>query len=78
MNNPDGIHAADMIKEYLENIPQLKPLAVTTKGFLACSLSSTVLPMGSWELCYDLYVYQLLVCDDLQLKLERIEIQSAR
>ncbi len=67
MNNPDGIHAADIIRKYLENIPQLRSLAVTAKRFLAWS----VFNHPTLELCYDLYVYQLLVCGDLQLKLER-------
>ncbi|KAK0466039.1 uncharacterized protein EV420DRAFT_1636623 [Desarmillaria tabescens] len=37
VNNIDGIHVAEMIKEYLAKMPQLRPLVLVTKGLLSRS-----------------------------------------
>ncbi|KAK0421743.1 hypothetical protein EV421DRAFT_1672300, partial [Armillaria borealis] len=37
VNNTDGIHVAEMIKEYLAHMPELRPLALVMKGLLARS-----------------------------------------
>ncbi len=37
VNNTDGIHVAEMIKEYLARMPELRPLVLVMKGLLARS-----------------------------------------